>query len=409
MLRKLIYHLLERRHYWRTVGFSELAELYSSRLLRLMAVNLVTGIVGIYMYQLGYPIWSIVLFSVCYFAVKGAMSIPSAYFVARFGPKHAAFFSTFLNIPGLIALTQLEGTGVGALVVFGLLQGTSVSLYWIAYHVAFSKAKHPDHAGKELSFMYIAEKIGTGLSPLLGGLIAFMFGPEWTMVAACVLMMGSVGPLFLTPEPVRTHQKIIFRGFNWRATWTHFVSAASVGADMVVSVHIWAVYVAVAIFGTTSNVVYAQIGGLLSISYIASVAFSRIYGVLIDRRRGDDLLKTSVIGDSLLMLSRPFVSTPLGVVFINTANEATTSGYTMPYLKGEYDMADSLPGYRIVYITLMEIASCIGIVIIGLIMMGLVLLLGDIRGLQASYVVAAFAILPIMLHGFPALKKQWLS
>jgi MFS family permease len=409
MIKKFLYHLLERQHHWRTVGFSELAELYANRLLRLVAVNLISGVVGIYMYQLGYKVWFILAFYAFYFLARGIMAFPAAYLIGRIGPKHATFVSNFLYIPALLALTQLEGLGVYALIIFGLLQGLAVTLYSISYHVSFSKVKHPEHAGKEISFMYMVEKLGTGLSPLMGGFIAYLFGPEATMVVAMGVFIISAGPLFLSPETVMIRQKIIFRGFNWRGTWKNLTSAAAIGVDQISSAATWSLFVAIAIFGTTTNLVYAQIGGLMSIAFLASLVFSRLYGLLIDRRRGDELLKISVAGDFILDVARPFVSTPIGVVMTNVANEAITSGYSMPYLKGEYDMADSLPGYRIVYISLMEAALCFGGALFGVIAALIVAGVGDVRGMQISYIVAAIAILPIALHGFPALRRSRFS
>lgn len=405
MIKKIIHRLLERRHYWRTVGFSELAELYANRLLRLMAVNMFSGVVAIYMYQLGYPIWQIMgIFSI-YFFVKMLSTIPSAYFVAAVGPKHASLVSNFLYIPSLLALTQLEHLGGYSLLVFCAVQPFAVTLYTISYHVGFSKVKHSEHAGKEIGFMYIGERMGAGLSPLVGGFIAYLFGPESAIWAASLLFLFSAAPLFFSPEPVMTHQHIIFRGFNWRATWRNLVSMLSVGVDQAFSASVWSLFVAIAVFGATDNLVYAQIGGLLSIAFVASLLFSQLYGVLIDRHRGGELLQTAVAGNSILDILRVFVSTPIGVVLVNIANEAMTSGYTMPYLKGQYDMADSLPGYRIVYMALMEFAVGLGACLVMLILMGLTMSIGGVHGIQVGYVLAAFLTLPIMLHGFPALRR----
>lgn len=405
MIKKILHRLLERRHYWRTVGFSELAELYANRLLRVMAVNMFAGIVGIFMYQLGYPVWQIALVFAAYFSVKALSAVPSAYFIARVGPKHATLVSNFLYIPSLLALTQLEHLDGYALLIFCLTQPFAVTLYVISYHVGFSKVKHSEHAGKEIGFMYIVEKLGAGIAPVVGGFIAYLFGPETAMWMASILFLLSAAPLFFSPEPVMTHQHIIFRGFNWRATWRNLISALSIGADQALSGAMWSLFVAIAVFGATSNVVYAQVGALLGIAFAASLAFSHLYGVVIDRRRGGELLRSSVIGDSILHLLRITVSTPTGVILVNVANEAVTSGYTMPYLKGQYDMADSLPGYRIVYMALMEVALGIGASLAMLLLAALTFHFDDVRGLQIGYVVAAVLVLPIMWHGFPALRS----
>jgi hypothetical protein len=225
------------------------------------------------------------------------------------------------------------------------------------------------------------------------------------MWVASVLFLVSAAPLFFSPEPVMTHQHIIFRGFNWRATWRNLVSMLSVGADQALSGSMWSLYVAIAVFGATNDIVYAQVGALLGIAFAASLAFSHLYGVVIDRRRGGELLRASVLGNSVLHLLRATVSTPTGVILVNVANEAATSGYTMPFLKGQYDMADSLPGYRIVYMALMEVALGLGASIMMLVLAVLTLHLEGVRGLQVGYVMAAVIVLPIMWHGFPALRR----
>ncbi len=406
MLRKFLTHLLEPRHYWRTVGFSELSELYANRLLRIVAMNMFSGVVGIYMYQLGYALWSIFAFFSIYFLIRGLWTIPSAYVIGRIGPKHGSLISNVLCIPALIALTQLEHLGWAALVFYAVIQSFCVTIYSISHHVNFSKIKHNDHAGKELGFMYIVEKVGTGLSPLIGGLIAYFFGPEATIWAASLVFLIAAGPLFLSPEPVLTHQKVIFRGLGLRRIWRQLLSGLGIGADFMASNLMWAMYIAIAIFGTTSNIVYAQIGGLMTVAFIASLAFSKIYGGLVDRSRGADLLKVSVVGNSVVHLIRPFIATPFGIATINIANEAATAGYSMPYLKGQYDMADNLPGYRIAYMALMEAAICFGASLFGAVTTLCVLFVDDVRGMQLSYVFLALAVLVIMMHRFPALRRD---
>ncbi|MEO5499325.1 MAG: MFS transporter [Candidatus Saccharimonadales bacterium] len=405
MLKKLLTRLLEPRHYWRTVGFSELAELYANRLLRIVAVNMVSGVLGIFMFQLGYELWSIFAFFTVYFFIRGLWTIPSAYLIGRIGPKHGSLISNVLCIPALIALTQLEHLGWSALIFYAVVQSFCVSLYSISHHVNFSKIKHNDHAGKELSFMYIIEKIGAGLSPLLGGIIAYLFGPEMTIWAASVVFLIAAGPLFLSPEPVMTHQKVIFRGLGIRRIWRQLVSMNGIGADFMASTVTWSLYIAIAIFGTTSNIVYAQIGGLMSIAFVASLLFSKIYGRIIDKSRGGELLKISAVANSAIHLIRPFIATPLGIAGVNIVNEAATVGYAMPYLKGQYDMADNLPGYRIAYTALMEAAICSGAALFGAFATLSVLLIGDVRGMQLSYVFLALFVLVIMVHRFPALRR----
>lgn len=406
MLKKILLRIIERRHYWRTVGFSQLAELYANRMMRVMAVNMVAGITAVFLYQLGYQIWHIALIFAIYFAARGLFTIPAAYLIGWVGPKHATLISNILYVPGLISLSQLRGGGLGALAVYLTAVPLAVSLYNVAYHVGFSKVKTSENAGKEIGFMYIAERVGTAISPIAGGFIAYWFGPEATMWAASGLMLLSVVPLLFSPETVMTNQHIVFRGFNWRDTWRQLISAAGSGVDQIPSGGIWVLFVAVVVLGTSSDVVYAELGGLIAVSFISSILFSRLFGLIIDRKQGLMLMRTTVVGNAMLHIARIFVTTPLGVVLINVINEATTVGYAMPYLKGEYDMADDLPGYRIVYIALMDISICVGATVMSLIIAGLAYSLDGVLGLQVGYVLVGVMSLLILTANFPALRKQ---
>lgn len=405
MLQKLINRIFSGRHYWRTVGFSALAELYANRLLRLMAINLIGGFSGVYMYQLGYHVWQIFLIFAGYFAVKALSSIPAAYFIARFGPKHATLVSNILYIPGLIALTQAEGLGLTALALWAFITPVAVTLYDVSYHTGFSKAKHRLHAGKEIGFMYIAERVGAGLSPLIGGVIAYIWDPTATMWAACLLFVVSAGPLFLSPEIVLTRQKITFRGFNWRGSWRGMVAGFGLGVDSGSAIAGWSLFVALAVFGTASNAVYAQIGSLATVGIIAALVFSQLYGSLIDKRRGGELLRYAVVGNALLHMVRPFVSTPVGAALMNVMSEAATTGRGMPFLKGQYDTADDLPGYRIVYMSMMQLALAFGSMLFCIAAAWLVALTDDVRGLQLSFVVVSLTSLLVLAHGFSALRS----
>jgi MFS family permease len=389
-IKRLIYRFLEHRHYWRYGDFSEMAELYASRVLRLMAVSMVGVLVIIYLYQLGYSFAFIMFYCSLYFVARGLCTFPSAKLVARVGPKHGMLISNLLYVPGLAA--------------FGIFQAISVSLYDIAHFVDFSKVKHNEHVGKELGFMSIVDRLSTSLSPLIGGVIAYYFGPQATMWAAALIFAIAAAPLLFSPEPTRTHQQIIFRHFNWRRTWRGMAAEAGAGVDFVISGGIWSLYIAVAVLGTTSNIVYAQIGALATVTIFASLVFAKAFGRLIDRRKGGILLTYSVIANSLLHVFRPFATTVPGVAFVNVVNQAVTNGYNMPFIRGMFDVADSLPGLRIVYLSYMELALCVGAAAFFAVLGVIGLYVAPTLAMQIGFVIAGILTTVIAFHGFPALR-----
>ena len=281
----------------------------------------------------------------------------------------------------------------------------NITLYDLSYSINFSKVKHVDHVGKELSFMYMLERVGASVSPIIGGLVAFWFGPESTILLASSVFALAAIPLLFTPEPVQTRQRITFRHFNWRATWRGLIANLGVGADFITSSYVWGLYVAIAIFGTTTNVVYAQLGALASVTVLAALVFSRLYGMLIDRRRGGTLLKVGLAGDSLTHLIRPFINTPAGAILANIANESSTTAYSMPFTKGVFEQADDLPGYRIVYMTLMGMATPLGAMMMSLAVAGLSALYNEVQSMQLAFFLVAIVVWLIGLQRFPALRR----
>lgn len=404
MIKTIIHRILLRRHFWRYATFSEVAELYASSMLRKLAINISAAFMSVYLLQNGYSILFIAGYWGLYYFLKIFMAFPAAIYASKFGPKHGILVSNLLYIPAMILFTMVPHWGLVAIVASGLLQGASATMYNICYYINFSKIKSVEHAGKEIAYMNIVEKIATGLSPLIGGVLAFIAGPETSMWAAAVLFAVAALPLLQTAEPPRSRQKLVFRGFPWRMAWRSLVAEVGVGFDVVASGTIWSLLVAVAIIGTGSNEVYAKLGGLLSVVLLAAIASSYVFGRLIDSRRGGDLLRFSVFGDSLVHLVRPFVGN-IGVVLgINVANEATTTGYAMAFTRGMFDTAD-LSGHRITYLACIEVMANLGAALAGVVLAIGVLLFGDVDGMKAFFFAAAAVVLIIAVPKFHLYRK----
>ena len=96
MIEKFIHRLLLRRHFWRHVTLSEVAELYAARLLRMTAGSLISVMAAVYMFMNGYSVLYISVAYACYFLFKAVASYPCARVIARFGPKHGMLFANIL-------------------------------------------------------------------------------------------------------------------------------------------------------------------------------------------------------------------------------------------------------------------------------------------------------------------------
>ncbi len=392
MIKDFIYRLLERRHFWRYASFSEIAELYTSRMLRFVGMYIASGFASVYLYRSGYSLLFIMIFWSLYFFLKIFLAYFSAYYAARYGPKHAILISNVIYIPAMIALGFVPNFGVWAIIIWGVSMAVSTSVYQLGYTIDFSKVKNPEHAGKELGFMNIVEKLSIGLSPVIGGVIAFYFGPQFVMWTAAVIFMLSALPLLKSSEPTRTHQTMHFRGYPWRATMRSLVAETGIGFDMVATSYVWSIFMAIVVFSNLGDSLYFTIGVLSSVMIVATIAISYAYGRLIDRNRGGDLLTFSVIVNALVHASRPFATTTMSVVYTNITNEVATAGIAMSYLRGMFDQADS-SGHRIVYMFLTELMVNVGATIACVVLALGAWLLGDVSGLRVFFFITAGVVL----------------
>lgn len=405
MLQKVIHKLFRHRHFWRQASFSEIAELYASRMLRTFALHMAASFLSVYLYQIGYSVTFIALFWVGFYAFKALTSLPLAALVAYMGPKHGILISNILFIPSMIAFALVPVYGPWLLVLVALFQGSSSTLYSIAYGIDFSKIRSLEHGGKELAYMNVIEKVTTALSPLIGGLLAFWLGPQVVLIFAAVLFSVAAVPLLGSSEPMLVRQRLRLRAFPWRMVRGVVAAQAALGFDVFTSGTVWWLFTSISIIGIqASNEVYATNGVLMSVILVAAIFASYMFGRVIDKRRGGDLLKISALFNSVTHFMRPFIGTPIAIAGLNIANETATTGYSLAYTKGNFDNAD-LSGDRVVYIGVLEAIANFGAAIGALTLVALVALTSDVRGMEYLFFVTAAVVLLIITARFPLYKR----
>lgn len=406
MLQSFIHRLLARRHFWRYATFDEVAELYASRMMRLLAQYMINLFVALYLFQQGYSVLFIAGYFLISFLGRAIISYPTALLVAKYGPKHGILAGNLLYIPALVCFTFVPEYGVSAIIGFGVFQALSMVVYDLSFLVDFSKVKHVKHAGKEIGYMQILERLTASLSPLIGGLIAFLIAPEVTMWFSAILFALASWPLLRTAEPVKTNQKLQFRGFPWRTTWRTMRAETAVGWDIFASNTVWILFQAVVVFAGSSDDIYLKVGAFASITVFTSFVAAYVFGRLIDRRRGNDLLRIATIGNALTHVFRAFVTTPTSVAGVNITNEIATTGYSMAFQRGVFDTAD-ITGRRIVYIFFIEVALNLGAAFGCLVFILLIVTMPTTAlAMQVFFVLTALYVLLLMTGRFQLYRRK---
>lgn len=399
MFTKFLSFVLRRRHYWRSVSFDEIAELYTSRLLTVFAVNIVNLFAAVYLYKLGYSLSFIVLFYGFFYVLRVPFAFFVAKFVAYFGPKHGTLVANLLRIPSLAAFALVPIAGdqaFWAIAAFGFFQQLSASAYQIAYTTDFSKVKHAEHAGKEIGTMHMIEQIAKVISPLAGGAIASFWSPQATIIIASILFVASALPLFATVEPTVTRVRLRIAGFPWRLSMPSLISQSVVGMDFVVSGTVWALFVTLFVFSGLEDTIYLALGGLASLGVLVSIITAWVFGQLVDRHKGGVLLTLGVFANTITHLFRSFISTPASVMGVSIANETATSAYTLPFTRVVFDVADS-SGFRITYIMFSEMMLAAGAALCCLLLALFLQFFDDKTAMAALFIFAAFYELIMLL------------
>ncbi len=391
MFRKIISFVFRRRHYWRSVSFDEIAELYTSRLITTFAINIINLFAAVYLYKLGYSLSFIALFYGIFYVVRIPFAVLAAKFVAYFGPKHGILMANLLRIPSLAAFALVPIAGDNALwaiAAFGLFQQLSAAAYEIAYTTDFSKVKHAEHAGREIGTMQVIDKIARVASPIIGGVVASMWSPQATIILAAILFTFSAMPLFASVEPTTTKVKLRLSGFPWRLGLPSIISQSVVGVDYVVSGMAWTLFITLFLFAQLHDNIYMALGGLASLGVAVSMVAAWVFGRLVDRHKGDVLLTLGIFGNTITHLFRPFIGTTTGVMGVSVANETATSAYVLAFTRVVFDVADS-SGFRITYLMFSQMSIAFGAALGCGVMYLAMQLLGDKNGLIALFVFTA--------------------
>lgn len=405
MIQSIINKLLERRHFWRYATFSEIAELYTAKTVRVIALNIISGFTSVYLYREGYSLTFIMSFWTIFYLLKTPVIILSSMIVAHFGPKHGMLYGNLLYVPAMMALGSVNEFGVGAIIVWAIFVAFSASLHELGYSVNFSKIKNAEHAGRELAFMNIFIKVATGVSPVIGGLLALWLGLEAVMwIAAALFLVASI-PLFRTAEQVETRQRFNVSGFPWRANIRNLTANLGVGYDAIATGTVWPLFLAIVIFSAYGVDIYAQLGLMSSVTIITALIASYSYGKVIDKNRGGELLKISVGFNGLVHLMRVFVNSSPGVIATNIANEVATAGHNMAFMRGSFDAAD-LSGHRILYLCLVDVMISLGAAIASATLLVLILLMGHESGFTVFFIIASLAVLQIGTANFRLYRKK---
>jgi len=401
MLKRFVHTVVRKRHFWRDITFDELAEIYISMTMRTFGFGIIGIFVPVYLFTSGVSLEGIFLFYCLFFLFRIPLSFITGYIIGRIGPKHAIAVSTIITITFLGMLISYSQIG-WPLAILAFPFTFANSLFYVAYNIDFSKVAHSEHGGKELGWLYVFERLGGTLGPLVGGFIASFWLPEISIALAMLILLASLVPLFMTKEPVKVHQHVSYKKFPLKKHFRDFTSINSLAVQNQANIVVWPLFIAVVVF--TSNT-YAKLGAVFAVSTLVSMFCAHMYGKYIDKNKGRYLLNYGTFMNAVMNLIRASVSAVGGVVAISTLGEPVILSYRMPLYKGFFDAGNDNESQRVAYYSWVEALTAVakGLFFVALLLMAH--LFDPEFALRAAFVIAALVGFGMLSQRFKALAK----
>lgn len=337
---------LRAQHFWRKATFSEISALYTAKVLRLLALNLVSAFILVYMLRSGYSLLYVAIFT-AYRALATVLITPlAAMLTSKFGAKVIIAISNILYIPAFLCYLDLGNETMIA--IGGFLQSVTITLYQVAHDVIFSEVKSEDNAGKEIGYMAIFEKVTSVLSPLISGVLSVILSPTTVIGLASVLFVFSTFPLFKTQETAKKQHMFNLDSVPLRNYWREMLCQIGPGFDAIVD-KVWPIFLVLVVFA--SQDAYMITGVASSLGGLVAMVAAFFIGKLLDRgeKYGRRVFTISSFLSAAGHFTKGLVYTPIGVIVnvIFAGSAVTTKDITS--LKAQFARADQ-SGSRVVYL-----------------------------------------------------------
>ncbi len=400
MIKKHIHKTVIKHHTWRNDKHDELTEIYSSIAIRSIGFGMIGIFIPIYLYDLGFAVQEIFLFYAYFFIFRIPLSFIGGRIVGQLGPKHSIAISTIMSIIFLSLLISLSLVG-WPLLLLALVFTSANGLFFIALHTDFSKVKDKKHGGKELGWLTIFQDIGSAAGPIVGGVIASVFYPEFSIVIAIFALLASLIPLFITNEPVKVHQHLKYKGFGLKRHVKNFIAISSLNIQVVSNKLLWPLFLALVVFADQK---YAKLGIIVGVSVFIAIFSAHMFGKFIDNKKGLYLLRYGVAMNTLLSLVRGLISTTGGAIAVNILEKPVILSYRMPLVKALYDSTDNYEGHRIVYLVWFEVYVAIAKAIFCIFLFILCFFIDPFEVLKLGFLIAGITGILMLKQNFSTLR-----
>ncbi|MEK7447347.1 MAG: MFS transporter [Patescibacteria group bacterium] len=324
----------------------ELNEMYVSMTLRTFGLSLIAIFIPIYLYNLGFSLRTIFL----YYIISSLFQFFGDYLagkaIGRFGAKHVMSLSYPVLLIHLVMLVTLP-IYHWSIWLLSIPAALSLSLFWPAYHDDFSKAKDKKATGKEVGKLFILMEGFGALGPIMGGIVAQVFGVQYGIIIAIVITMAAAIPLLGKKEITKRRPMAIER-FSLRENYKDMIAYGGLSMEGMAIAIVWPLL----LFFIIGN--YARIGSIATISLLVTIALSIFIGKAVDKYKKENVLRVSSLVHFFTSTSRILVTSLNSAYIIGVASSLSHIILWVPFFSQYYLHADK--NSRTEYVVEMEMS-----------------------------------------------------
>jgi MFS family permease len=328
----------------------ELSELYMTVALRTFALSLISIFVPIYLLNLGYSLVDVLVFYIVFCVLHSVFSFFAAKLSLKIGLKHSIAMSMPFLILFYILLYTLTSYN-WPLALLALVAGAQNALFWVAFHMDFTKFSAKKVRGEEFSMLKIITSVLNVIGPMVGAAIISFISFHYLFLFVSSLLIISLIPLFYSKD-TRVKHDFSLEKMVKSSSLKNFVVFMGSGAEFGATAVIWPLFIFL-IVGT-----YLSLGIITSIATFLSLITVYLVGRMCDRFDRRRILKFGSVAHSMAWFFKSVASTGPQVVLINSVSGIIDSFKDIPYNAMVYDKASKKS--MVEFIVFREIALHIG-------------------------------------------------
>ncbi len=321
----------------------ELNQFYLSIILISFGIALISIFIPIYLYKIGYTIYSIILFYALISFFFLIFSQLCTKIISKIGSKHSMLLSTPFVILFFLSLNFITKYPI-LFYVAPLFDALHRIFYWYGHHTFFFLNSDKGKRGKEISITHILSLLTLTIAPFIGGLLATKSITLLIFTGSFFIIISSL-PLLLTKEnytPKNFTLKNIILDIKSKQEKKDLISFAGYAIESIIEITIWPIYLIIIL------VTYTKTGLIVSLTTAISLMGLYIAGKISKRKKRKKIIKIFTLIHFIAWILRIFASTQLRLIFIETYKKFTNKLVIIPWTAQVYQLEEKRDFFRFI-------------------------------------------------------------